>query len=171
MQKYLSLFDLDWTLRKPKSDSEFINDPDDQELLPGVYQKLESLEQENYLVGITNQKGASLGYKTLTKCIQEQCNTIKLLPFLDSILFCPDDGEKCRFVTYSDEINDFECIDISDEYLFLKGLFRKPYPGMLLAAMAIYEKSPSDTLFVGDHESDKLAAEAVKVSFNWATAL
>jgi len=46
--------------------------------------------------------------------------------------------------------------------------WRKPAPGMLLQAMTEAGVAPDDTLFVGDMESDRLAAEAAGVRFMWA---
>lgn len=46
--------------------------------------------------------------------------------------------------------------------------WRKPQPGMLLDAMRMYKVSAESTLFVGDSETDRLAAEAAGVRFAWA---
>jgi D-glycero-D-manno-heptose 1,7-bisphosphate phosphatase len=45
---------------------------------------------------------------------------------------------------------------------------RKPRPGMLLDVMAFYGISPASTVFVGDSETDRLAARAAGVDFVWA---
>jgi HAD superfamily hydrolase (TIGR01662 family) len=46
--------------------------------------------------------------------------------------------------------------------------WRKPAPGMLIAAMIHYGVEPDDTLMVGDRPEDYLAAEAAGVDFHWA---
>ena len=46
--------------------------------------------------------------------------------------------------------------------------FRKPAPGMLLAAMADANASPAQTLMVGDSEEDEQAAKAAGCHFQYA---
>lgn len=46
--------------------------------------------------------------------------------------------------------------------------WRKPKPGMLLQAMVDVGASPADTVFVGDGEEDRLAAEAAGIRFIYA---
>ena len=45
---------------------------------------------------------------------------------------------------------------------------RKPKPFLLEWAMRFCEVAPADTLFVGDRETDRHAAEAAGVDFRWA---
>jgi len=45
---------------------------------------------------------------------------------------------------------------------------KKPNPGMLLEWMREFGVSPVDTVFVGDSESDRQAAEAAGCRFQWA---
>lgn len=46
---------------------------------------------------------------------------------------------------------------------------RKPKPGMLLEIMNFWKVKPSDTLFVGDMESDQKTAKNAACDFIWAT--
>lgn len=46
--------------------------------------------------------------------------------------------------------------------------WRKPMPGMLLQAMRDAGVTPEETLFVGDSEDDRGAAEAAGCAFDWA---
>jgi len=46
---------------------------------------------------------------------------------------------------------------------------RKPAPAMILEIMRALGVSPSETLFVGDQESDRQAAESAGVRFTWAS--
>ncbi len=46
--------------------------------------------------------------------------------------------------------------------------WRKPAPGMLIQAMTDAQVSPANTIFVGDREEDRLAAQAAGVRFHWA---
>ena len=46
---------------------------------------------------------------------------------------------------------------------------RKPNPGMLRTIMKYYRVDPADTLFVGNHEVDRLAASRAATGFSWST--
>jgi FMN phosphatase YigB (HAD superfamily) len=46
--------------------------------------------------------------------------------------------------------------------------WRKPEPGMLFQAMQIIKAYPGETVFVGDQEKDKEAAERAGCRFHWA---
>jgi len=46
---------------------------------------------------------------------------------------------------------------------------RKPNPGMLRTIMEYYGVAPVDTLFVGNHEVDRLAASRAATGFSWST--
>jgi D-glycero-D-manno-heptose 1,7-bisphosphate phosphatase len=45
---------------------------------------------------------------------------------------------------------------------------RKPKPGMLLAIMRHYRVEPGETVFIGNHESDREAAARAGTAFIWA---
>ena len=45
---------------------------------------------------------------------------------------------------------------------------RKPFPAMLYELMAQFDASPTETLFVGDRETDKQAADAAGCNFEFA---
>lgn len=45
---------------------------------------------------------------------------------------------------------------------------KKPQPGMLLELMSEFNSSPNDTIFVGDAQADRQAADAVGIEFAWA---
>ena len=42
---------------------------------------------------------------------------------------------------------------------------RKPKPGLIFQAMSRFSKQPHETLFIGDKETDEMAAHAAKVQF------
>ena len=48
------------------------------------------------------------------------------------------------------------------------GRRRKPKPAMLRGLMKQFNVSPAETIFVGDQETDRQAAEAAGVEFRWA---
>jgi D-glycero-D-manno-heptose 1,7-bisphosphate phosphatase len=45
---------------------------------------------------------------------------------------------------------------------------RKPRPGFVLQALRCFEAQPEDCLFVGDSSTDREAARAAQVPFQWA---
>lgn len=89
--------DLDGTVRKTKSGFHSINDPYDQELIPGVENAIARYKGWE-IFGITNQGGVGAGFKTLNDCILEQAETMRLLPWIQSVCFCPDDGKTMYMV-------------------------------------------------------------------------
>lgn len=46
--------------------------------------------------------------------------------------------------------------------------WRKPEPGMILAAVAVSGVTLAETVMIGDRDEDRLAAEAAGVDFVWA---
>ena len=53
----LAVFDKDHTLVKPKSGGTFVKAPEDQELLPGVAEKLEELRSDGWCLAIASNQG------------------------------------------------------------------------------------------------------------------
>lgn len=170
MGKILFL-DLDGTVRRSKSGATFINDPTDQEIIPGVKEAL-ALYPNHYKVGITNQGGVASGKKSLQNAVEEQLITLQLLPELVQIYFCPDfEGIECYKTTIIDGIPRCKKLDYEDEEIAkLRGTFRKPGVGMLKAAIAHYATSVDLTksLMVGDRPEDQQAAEKLGIAFLWA---
>lgn len=161
MQKVL-LFDLDGTVRQPIKEGQiFIGSPTDQRLIDGVKETLEKY-QDWVIIGITNQGGVKYGHKSLEDAIAEQQYTLKLIPQITAIYFCPDSGETC-----------FKC-DRASTYQVPNqghGNYRKPGTGMVQAAIEDLETPPetiSQILMVGDRETDKQCAEAANIVFLWA---
>jgi len=99
MTKILFL-DLDGTVRETKSGATFINKPDDQKLIEGVQETISNYDGWR-IIGITNQGGVATGFKSLKSCLLEQAQTLQLLPRMERIYFCPDNGETCYEVTPS----------------------------------------------------------------------
>jgi D-glycero-D-manno-heptose 1,7-bisphosphate phosphatase len=162
--KKLLLVDLDGTIREPISSSKFILHPQDQRPIDGADRALANFAQQGYkIAGITNQAGVDAGHKTLADCLKEQMHTLELLPQIERIYLCPDFKGASLW-----EVDRFKKAHLSEfsQYFDLKGTFRKPKPGMLLAAIRLYE--PELTLYVGDREEDEQAAVAAEMDFRWA---
>lgn len=162
-QHKILFLNLDGTVRRTKSGARFINDPHDQELIPGVMEAIARYDLEEWkVIGITNQGGVGTGHKTLENCILEQEVTLEIAPFLSSIYFCPDNGERCFSVHRDVEILVDEIEDMPD----LKWTFRKPDTGMIYAAETEYELYGE--LMIGDRPEDEECAKKAEIPFIWA---
>jgi D-glycero-D-manno-heptose 1,7-bisphosphate phosphatase len=156
------LVDLDGTIREPLSGSDSARHPRDFKIIPGADKALAYYHREGWLItGITNQAGVAAGFKSLEDCVEEQRYTFELFPQLSSILFCPDfEGRKCYRCQ-----PDGQWFDVSSQYPDLVGSYRKPGPGMLQLALAIYQANPSNCWMIGDRPEDEKAADAAGVNF------
>ncbi|MFM5937855.1 MAG: polynucleotide kinase [Dolichospermum sp.] len=160
MTKILFL-DLDGTVRRTKSGATFITDPYDQELIPGAGEAI--ARYHNWLIiGITNQGGVKAGFKSFEACLQEQRNTLALIPTMIKIFFCPGDGEGFYRLSryYNHPLFSDRAIDF--------GNFRKPNPGMLNYGKTLYPNNAY--MMVGDRPEDKQCADNANVPFMWAKA-
>lgn len=163
----LLLVDKDGTLIKTKSGEKFVNQPWDQEALPGVKEALKYYKQRDWkIVIISNQGGVSAGHKSIEECIAEMRFCMELLPEIEESYFCPDfEGESCYRV-WSDDFIHYT----SDSYpvyeLEIKNQFRKPSPGML--KLAAHIEAADKIWYVGDRDEDEQAAAAANINFMWA---
>lgn len=160
----LLLLDKDGTLVRPKSGGEFVQSPEDQELLPGVEGAIADYVADGYtLVIVSNQGGVAAGHKTLESAIAEMRYCMELLPEISGALFCPDfEGEECWLLLDNEGR---ECITSNRQN------FRKPHPGMLNLAIRNWfgiSADKSEALMVGDRPEDEQAAIAAGVRFVWA---
>jgi len=151
---HLIIFDADGTLRNCTVPGQVCPNSDDQwELLPNVKEKLSGIDWGSPGLGrvafsiASNQAGIPRGYLTVETARRLLMATAKAAlgfrPIEDSIRFCPHgkyDGCACR----------------------------KPGSLMLEQLMEFWEVEPEETLFVGDMESDRLAAENAGCDFQWA---
>lgn len=164
----LYLFDLDGTLRQPKSGAKFINDPQDQQPIPGAIEAVKRASLQGICVGVTNQGGVAAGHKQLADAIQEQAISLELFPELLCIYFCPDfEGLHCWLVPRNAEAKPIH-IAWGAQWA---GEFRKPGAGMLKAAMVNHlgNDAQDKTWMIGDRPEDRDAAQAAGVRFTWAS--
>lgn len=161
----LFLFDLDGTLRQTKSGATFINDPTDQQPIPGSQEGLIYYAAKGFVChGITNQGGVAAGHKSLESAIVEQQITLSMFPQLQSILMCSDyDGKVCHRI-YSGQ----DAFDVNDKCPDLAGTYRKPSPGMANHLLISNEVAAADCWMAGDRPEDKACAEAAGIRFVWA---
>ena len=152
--------DLDGTVRQPKSGAKFINDPEDQEIIPGADKAIAHFKNQDWmLIGVTNQGGVAAGHKSIQDAIQEQKITLEIAG-LELIYFSPTyDGLECYKITN-------QAIEVIKQYSVQEfGSFRKPGPGMLNLPLKFLGVQPQDCWMVGDRVEDEQAAAAAGVSF------
>lgn len=176
--KGLLLLDADGTIREPASGETFINDPYDQRIISGADEAIKHyFRQEFLIIAITNQGGCSAinrrtgkPYKSRSSCIEEQRYTLKLLPEILAIYFCPDDGKTCVRVQRDPvlDVTEFGERPFGADL----GSYRKPGPEMLNLAMQIAGVQPRNShypiWYVGDRPEDEAAAGEAGVNFMWA---
>lgn len=144
----LVIFDADGTLRRctvpgqpcPNKDGEW-------ELMPGVKERLANTAAARFAV-VSNQGGVGLGHMaedTAVRLLTEMCDAAfpRGKGKLVHLLWCPHAPKAgCR------------C--------------RKPSPLLLYQAMIEADALPSETMYIGDMESDREAAQRAGVPFAWA---
>ncbi|NGX44877.1 MAG: D-glycero-beta-D-manno-heptose-1,7-bisphosphate 7-phosphatase [Chlamydiae bacterium] len=146
------IFDLDGTLAQSKSGKEFSNSVEDQELIPGVLEKLTEVREADpnaqFLIA-SNQGGVAFGHLTIEEA-DAMCQ--KALTDINGSLsvFCPEHPEG-TVVPYN-----------------VPSQYRKPSPGMLLYLIAELDADPEAVVYIGDMDTDELAATAAGVAFEWA---
>lgn len=161
----LIIFDKDGTLVEPASRHKFVRYHADQRLLPGVYERIVELNAAGAMFAIaSNQGGVSSGYKSLKDAMAEIQYCVSLLPTQSSVrcYFCPDmEGRTC----YAGDWRGFE----NYSWAIPGANYRKPGPGMLLAAIKESGIPVKDCVMIGDRPEDQGAAAAAGVRFLDAT--
>lgn len=178
----LCILDKDWTLVRPVSGGTFVQFASDQELIPGVKEKISAMTKEGWSFAIASNQGGCEAinretgkpYKTLDEAITEMRFCMTLLPAIDCAYFCPSrpktDGDHCwqvlRRAGFERALNwNILAFDFRLAFDFSSG-FRKPNPGMLQLASCLEEAD--EAMYVGDLAEDQQAAEAAKMPFQWA---
>jgi histidinol-phosphate phosphatase family protein len=103
------------------------------------------------IVIVTNQGGVAFGYQTEAQAHATHRALLDALPVtVEASYLCPHhpEGTVQRYA--------ITCPN------------RKPAPGAILDALDRFQAQPQECLFVGDQDSDRLAAEAAEVPFRWA---
>lgn len=166
------ILDMDGTVRIKRGGTPgdikagLIQSPDDQEIIPGAAKAIESYVKEGWLiVGCSNQGGVAAGKKTLESCFKEQRHTLKVVPQLHKIYFCPDYEGKQLGIVMRGHHHLME-VEKDDPYFGFLQSFRKPEPGMIQYIKTSHECDR--LLFVGDRPEDEQAAEKAGIDFQWA---
>ena len=166
----LYIFDLDGTLVKTYGTA----------LLPNAASTLERLSStgENIAVA-TNQAGLAWRIATrddkfpdVTRLASRFLHIAQHLPVLQSVpwfvsLF--DERITLRTSQYDNLVHELTsaCGELN-LHAQATAEWRKPQPGMLLAAASTYQVLAGESIFVGDYTSDADAAAAAGMDFQWA---
>jgi D-glycero-D-manno-heptose 1,7-bisphosphate phosphatase len=143
MKPLTVLIDRDGVINRNRAD--YVKSWEEFEFLPGSLSALKALaEQRAQVIVVTNQSVVGRGIISLEELEQiharmreeiERCGA-----YVDAVFCCPhapEEGCSCR----------------------------KPQPGMLAEAMALFEVDPQRCYVIGDSYNDLLAAESVNLPF------
>jgi D-glycero-D-manno-heptose 1,7-bisphosphate phosphatase len=146
----LIIFDKDGTLCRSRSGQTFINSADDQELIPGVLEKIKDLKTQGAKIAIaSNQGGVAFGHMSYSEAWAIMEHAEDLIE-ADEFIFCPD-HPKGTVPEYTSD-----------------SPYRKPGPKMITETADNLHVPLSGVLFVGDRPEDEQAAKAAGVDFMWA---
>ena len=120
----------------------YIRNPEQVRPVPGAAAKLAEARRLGWRTAIvTNQSGVARGYYGWEEFAAVQERTWDLVGPVDAIYACPD--------------------------LPGPSLFRKPAPGMILAAIRDLNLIPSESVVVGDSTGDLAAGRAAGIARGW----
>lgn len=164
----LLLIDRDGTLTQNKvRPGDYINDPNELELIPGVLDRLREYRDAGWEVAIlSNQGGIEKGFTSLDKVIAGMKRTMALTQgLIEWAWFAPaaypSRGPSAIRVGV---VDGFESWNACTE--FAEQGYRKPCHGMALAAMAWFRLQPGDkVLYVGDRPEDGAMAINAGIEF------
>ena len=140
----LLLFDRDGVLNQNPSEEGYVLSSSELIIYTGVIDQIAKLPKEIEIACVTNQQ--CVGKKLLKS--EDLCEINNVIA--KSIVQAG--GKKLEF---------FVCPHLAT----LNCDCRKPKPGLIFQAMSRFSKQPHETLFIGDKETDEMAAHAAKVQF------
>lgn len=167
MTKPLLLLDRDGTVTRNRvRPGDYIRHPRELEPMPGVINRLEVYAGRGYRIALlSNQGGVERGVLTMDACIDTFYQTFKILDYLvQAAWFCPSmsggKGDVAFRLTMPRGPRTWNTCRAYGQYGY-----RKPCPGMAMAAMAWFGVKPGDCLFVGDRLEDKNMAAVAGIRF------
>jgi D-glycero-D-manno-heptose 1,7-bisphosphate phosphatase len=142
---------------------DYINDPSEIELIPGVLELLQQHHKDGWTIAIlSNQGGVEKGFITMTDCIAGFIRTMELTgPIISAAWFCPaaypGRGEMAIAIQNIGGAHPW-----GKQTEFAQYGYRKPYPGMAFAAAFHFGAADADRIvYVGDRPEDReMAANA-----------
>lgn len=164
----IAFFDLDGTLRQPKSGAKFITNPTDQEPIPGAIALLKYISNLDYeCVGITNQGEVAAGHKSFADCYTEQEWTLtELFPdYLKLIIYCIDWGATAHEIILGRPPFIWSAKEISNRFYGMSN-FRKPSTGMPEYVLESYRTGGDEIekcIFIGDQSEDEQCARDIRI--------
>jgi D-glycero-D-manno-heptose 1,7-bisphosphate phosphatase len=152
----LYIFDKDGTLVGSHNSKRPANTPDEQILLPGVAEKITQLRIEGHQIAIaSNQGGVAWGFITEEQAQDLVDDCAAKIGGVDAWAWCPHD-ERAKGKPNSNPKYAAKCT------------CRKPDTGLLDICITTADVARSLTVFVGDQETDRQAAEKAGIQFVWA---
>ncbi|MGC9467356.1 MAG: HAD-IIIA family hydrolase [Anaerolineae bacterium] len=148
--------------------------------LPDVQEVLTRLKDEGHHLAVaTNQSGPAWGLETGDSKYPEAAalgrrfwEIARLLPLLQEVPWFVAVGDprlSLDVEPYDQIVQDLaEGAGPLEIYVSADWDWRKPGPGMLLAACRYYRVPPAQAIFVGDFETDAEAADAAGMGFAFA---
>jgi len=140
----LLLFDRDGVLNQNPLGNGYVLSPSELVIYPEVLNQIARLPKEIEIACVTNQQ--CVGKKLLKPEDLYEINSVIAKSIVQA------GGKKLEF---------FVCPHLAT----LNCDCRKPKPGLIFQAMSRFSKQPNETLFIGDKETDAMAANAAKVQF------
>jgi HAD superfamily hydrolase (TIGR01662 family) len=142
------------------------------EMLPGRRDRIQALEADGHDIAlVTNQGGVAFGYQTLDQVLDKMGRVLDALGLLatpiDGFALCVGPnaapGAKLLYLSLHHPQATIEQwrTGVADDW----AIWRKPGGGMLLKAIADRQGSAETTVFVGDMDSDRAAADAAGVRY------
>jgi HAD superfamily hydrolase (TIGR01662 family) len=129
------------------------NRPEEQVLLPRRAAKIRALRKQGVKIAMaSNQGGVAWGFITYSQAVCLMADAAAKIGGVDGYRFCPHDARAAGKP------------NARPQYAIPCGC-RKPAPGMLNDLMTSLRVTPDETVFVGDRDEDRLAAQAAGVRF------
>lgn len=167
----LLILDMDGTVKTTASGAKFPLRPDDQIVIPQAARQIERYAADDWTIVIaSNQGGVAAGHKSLSDVREEIEICLRSLPQIEIAFWCPDLEGQSLYATHRDNIHPSTVEDDLATGLYRRrSPFRKPAPGMLLAAADWAGHPVTAALFVGDRLEDENAARAAGCNFMYAS--
>lgn len=156
----LLLVSYDSIIREPLNNLGFIQPSCNSGILKGASQALIHYYANAWtIVAIANHREVAAHRQQLAKAIAHAERTLELFPQILCLYLCPDlDGRFCWLIGRNHDAIAIHQADWAAQFV---GRFRKPQPGMLLAAMKNHllgKLTDSNCWYIGDRWEDEEAA-------------
>lgn len=161
----LLLLDRDGTITQNRvRPGDYINDPNEIELIPGVLDLLKQHNADGWTIAVlSNQGGVEKGFIDLPDCMRGFQRTMALAEGTISVCwFCPAAYPNSGELAFRVEADDLAiwCTE------FASHGYRKPNPGMAYSAALHFGAADADRIvYVGDRPEDQQMAANAGIEF------